>query len=80
MGLRPCDVVYAVGGVVGDELGDWLAGYAGAQRGGREVDDVEAAVAEDAEVLRGGDREPGLVEGAELNGVTVERSFEHWHC
>lgn len=80
MGLGPCDVVYAVGGVVGDELGDWLVGCGGAQRGRGEVDNVEAAVAEDAEVLGGGDGEPRLVEGAELDGVAVERGFKYWHC
>lgn len=75
MGFGPGDIVDSVGGVEGDELGDGCGA-----RGRGEVDDVEAAVAEDAEVLRGGDGEAGLVEGAELDGVAVERGFEYWHC
>lgn len=74
MGFGPGDIVDSVGGVEGDELGDGSGA-----RGRGEVDDVEAAVAEDAEVLGGGDGEAGLVEGAELDGVAVERGFEYWH-
>lgn len=73
--FRPGEVVDAVGGVVGDELGD--RGEGGV-RG--EVEDVEAAVAEDAEVLGGGDGEAVLVERAEVDGVTVEGGFENGHC
>ena len=48
VGFRPRDVVYAIDGVVGSKLGD---GYGGAASR-REVEDVEVAIAEDAEVLR----------------------------
>ncbi|KAK3431196.1 hypothetical protein EUGRSUZ_E02750 [Eucalyptus grandis] len=61
--FRPGDVVDAVGGVEGGDLGD------GGARGGRQGEDVEAAVAEDAEVLGGRRREAVLVEGAELDGI-----------
>lgn len=40
---------------------------------------MNAAVAKDAEVLRGGDGEARFVEGAEFDGVAVERGFEDWH-
>ncbi|PON87316.1 hypothetical protein TorRG33x02_169520, partial [Trema orientale] len=76
VGLGPGDIVHAVGGVVRGELGDGCWG--GARRGG-EFEDVEAAVADDAEVLGGGDGEAVLVEGAELDGVAVEWGFEDGH-
>lgn len=44
VGLGPSDVVNAVSSVVRDNFGD----------GGREIEDVKATVAEDAEVLGGG--------------------------
>lgn len=72
MGLRPGTVVDAIGGFKGSELGD--------DAGGRgEVEDVEAAIADEAEVLGGGDEDAGLVEGAELHGVTIELGSERWH-
>lgn len=74
VGFRPGEVVDAVSGVVSDELGDGDGGVRG------EVEDVETAVAEDSEVLGGGDGEAILVEWAELDGVTVERGFENGHC
>lgn len=70
VGLGPGDVVDAVGGVEGGNFGDGSGG---------EVEDVEAAVAEDAEVLGGGDGEAVLVEGAEFDGVAVEGGFEDGH-
>lgn len=77
VGLGPGHVVDAVSGVEGGDLGDGGGGRGG---GGREeVNDVEAAVSEDAEVLGGGDGEAGLVVGAEFHGVAVERGFEDWH-
>lgn len=71
MGLGPGAVIDAVGGVEGGKGGD--------AAGGGEFEDVEAAVAEDAEVLGGGDEEAGLVEGGEFHGVAVERSLEPRH-
>ena len=73
VGFGPGHVVDAVGGVVGDQLRDGE----GRLRG--EVEDVEAAVAQDAEVLGGGHGQAVLVEGAELYGVAVERGFENRH-
>ncbi|KAM3748351.1 hypothetical protein ACB098_05G102300 [Castanea mollissima] len=73
VGLGPGDVVDAVGGVEGGEL------YERGGRSGREVEDVDAAVAEDAEVLGGGYGEAGLVEWAEFYGVSVEWGFEDGH-
>lgn len=72
VGLGPGDVVDPVGGVEGGDFGDGSGG-------GGEVEDVEAAVAEDAEVLGGGDGEAVLVEGAEFDGVAVEGGFEEGH-
>lgn len=40
---------------------------------------METAVAEDSEVLGSGDGETVLVEGAEFDGVAVERGFEDRH-
>lgn len=40
---------------------------------------MKATISEDAEVLGGGDGDAVLVEGTELDGVTVERSFEKGH-
>lgn len=71
MGFRPGNVVNAVGGVEGGDFGDWA--------GGRKLDDVETAVAEDAEVLRSGDGETLFVKRAEFDGVTVEWGFEYRH-
>ena len=73
VGLGEGEVVDAVGGVVGGELGEGLG------RVGGEGEDVEAAVAEDAEVLGGGDGDAVLVEGAELHRVTVEWGLENRH-
>lgn len=73
MGLRPGYVVDAVGGVVGGELRDWEGWVWG------ELEDVDAAVAQDAEVLGGGDGHAVLIEGAELHGVSVEWGFENRH-
>ena len=75
VGFGPSDIVYAVGGVVGGELGDGCGGAAS----GREVEDVEAAIAEDAEVLGGGYGETVLVERTEFDGVAVEWGFEEGH-
>lgn len=40
---------------------------------------METAVAEDAEVLGGGDGDAVFVEWTELDGVTVEGGFENRH-
>lgn len=40
---------------------------------------MNATISEDAEVLGGGDGDAVLVERTELDGVTVERSFEQGH-
>ena len=40
---------------------------------------MNAAISEDAEVLSGGDSDAILIEGTELNGVTVEWGFEDGH-
>lgn len=69
MGFRPAEVVDAVGGVEGGAFCD----------GGSELEDVEAAVAEYAEILGRGDCELVLVEWAEFDGVAVERGLENWH-
>lgn len=71
MGFGPAEVVDAVGGVEGGELGDG--------GGGGEVEDVDAAVSEDAEVLGGGDGELGFEEGGEFHGVAIEGGLEYWH-
>ena len=71
MGLGPGNIVDAVGGVEGGEFGDGSSG--------REVEDVEAAVAKDAEVLGGGNGETVLVEWAEFYCVAVEWGLEDWH-
>ncbi|KAL2511647.1 Tonoplast dicarboxylate transporter [Abeliophyllum distichum] len=47
--------------------------------GGVQLEDVEAAVSEYAEVLGGRDSQLGLVEWAEFDGVAIERGFEYWH-
>lgn len=73
MRFRPGDVVDAVGGVVSGDFGDWEGGIGG------EFEDVETAVAEDAEVLSGGDGDAIFVERAEFDGVTVEWGFKNWH-
>lgn len=75
MGFGPGEVVDAVGGVEEGELGDGGGGW-----GWGEVEDVEAAIAEDAEVLGGGYGQAVFVKGAEFNGVAVEWGFEHRHC
>lgn len=67
--FRPADVVDSVGCVEGGALGD----------GGAELEDVDPAVAEYAEILRGGDGDLVLVERAEFDGVAVERRLENWH-
>lgn len=67
--FRPAEVVDAVGRVEGGALCD----------GGTELEDVDAAVAEYAEILGGGDCELVLVERAEFDGVAVERRLKHWH-
>lgn len=74
MGFGPGDVVDSVGGVEEGEFSDG----GGRWRGG-EVEDVETAIAEDAEVLGGGNRQAVFVEGAKFDGVAVERGFEHRH-
>lgn len=73
MGFRPCEVVDAVSGVEEGEFGD------GGGVGGGKVEDVETAVAEDAEVLRSGDCETVFVEWTEFYGVAVEWGLEHRH-
>ena len=40
---------------------------------------MDTAIAEDSEVLSGGDCDARLVERAKLDGVTVERGFENRH-
>lgn len=67
----PGDVVDSVGGVEGEVLGNWA--------GGVEIENVQAAIAEDSEILGGGDGEAGLVEGAELDGVAIEGGFKDGH-
>lgn len=69
MGLRPAKVVDAVGGVKGNDFSD----------GGVQLEDVDAAVSEYAEVLGRGNRELGFVEWAEFDGVTVEGGLEDRH-
>lgn len=69
MGLRPAQIVDAVGSVERGAFRD----------GGTELEDVDAAVAEDAEVLGGGDGELVLVERAEFDGVAVERGLKDRH-
>lgn len=71
--LRPGAVVDAVGRVEEAELGD------GGLGGGRELEDVEAAVAEDAEVLGGGDGEPVLIKRAEFYRIAIKGGFEERH-
>lgn len=71
MRFRPGDVVNAVGGVKRGELGDGL--------GGVEVEDVETAVAEDAEVLGSAHGETVLVKWTEFDGVAVKWGFEYRH-
>lgn len=71
MRFRPSDVVNAVGSVERGELRDGLRGV--------EVEDVETAVAEDAEVLGGGDGETVLEKWTEFDGVAVKRGFEYRH-
>lgn len=77
VGLGPAAVVDAVGGVEGGELRDGGGTRGGG--GGEEVEDVEAAIAEDAEVLGGGDEKAALVEGAESDGVAAEGRLEQRH-
>lgn len=67
--FRPAEVVDAVGRVEGGAFCD----------GGAELEDVDAAVPEYAEILGGGDCELVLVERAELDRVAVERRLKHWH-
>lgn len=71
MRFRPSYVVNAVGSVERGELRDGLRGV--------EVQDVETAVAEDAEVLGGGDGETVLEKWTEFDGVAVKWGFEHRH-
>lgn len=67
----PRDVVDSVGGVEGD-----VFGYG---TGGIEIEDVEATIAEDSEILGGSDGDAGFVEGAELDGVAIEGSLKDGH-
>lgn len=67
----PRDVVDSVGSVEGDVLGNGT--------GGIEIEDVKATIAEDSEILGGGDGDAGLVEGAELDGVAIEGGFKDGH-
>ena len=69
VGLGPGDVVDAIGGVEGGDL------YERGGRSGREVEDVEAAVAKDAEVLGGGYGEYPL-NGVLKTGMVV--AVEDW--
>jgi hypothetical protein len=72
VGLGPAAVVDGVGGVEEGELGD--------DRGGREqFEHVQAAVAEDAVVLRRRRQKSPLEERAESHRVTRERRLESWH-
>lgn len=71
VGLGPGGVVDGVGCVEGDGVGEEV---------GLEFEDVEAAVAEDSEVLGGSGEEAVLVERGELHGVAVEGSAEDWHA
>lgn len=72
MGFGPCEVVNTVGSVEGDEFGE-------SGSGGGDVEDVDAAITEDSEVLGGGNGETGLVEGREFDGVAVKWGFEDGH-
>ncbi|CAI0476090.1 unnamed protein product [Linum tenue] len=74
VGFGPGEIVDAVGRVEGDDLGE------GSGRGWGKGEDVDASVADDTEVLGGGDGEAILVEGAEFDGVAVERRFGDVHC
>lgn len=47
--------------------------------GGIEIEDVEATIAEDSEILGGGDGDAGFVEGAELDGVAIEGGLKDGH-
>lgn len=72
MRFGPGDVVNTVGSVEGDEFRE-----SGSAR--REVEYVETAVSEDAEVLGSGDGEARLVEGREFDRVAIERRFKNRH-
>lgn len=67
----PRNIVDTVSGVESDVLGNGT--------GGIEIEDVKAAIAEDSEILGGGDGDAGLVEGAEFDGVAIEGGFKDGH-
>ncbi|CAL4888896.1 unnamed protein product [Urochloa decumbens] len=74
VGFGPGAVEERVGGGEGEDRG-WGGGGAGAG----EVEDDEVAVADEAEVLRGGDEEAVLVERAEADGEARRRGLERRH-
>lgn len=70
--LGPSAVVDAIGGVEGAELDDGAGG-------GVDVDDLDSAIPDDAEVLGARHHEPRLEEGTELDGVPAEPRLEDRH-
>lgn len=72
VGLGPAAIVNGVGGFEGSELGD-------DRGGGEQLEHVQTAVSEDAEVLRRRRQYPPLEERAEPHRVAGERRLEHRH-